>query len=700
MRRLISLSAFGLGLTLAHPAVAEEGADLSPLTAEDIFDLEWADDPQVSPDGSQAVYVRRFNDIMTDRTRGHLWIVNLDGSGHEPLLADENSYRSPRWSPDGTRIAYMRSVEGRTGLFVHYLSSGREALVGTFERGPGSLTWSPDGTMLAFTMAVEVTGTDTVKAKAPPKPKGARWAEPPVVIDRARYRTNGAGFIDLAYDHIFVIPAEGGTARQLTSGDFNHDGSLSFTPDGRSILFSANRNEGWELQSREGDIFAVDVASGALTQLTDAPGVEYGPQVSPDGKKVAFLGYSNAAEPVVPIDLFLMQPDGSNIRNLTPDLDREAGNPQWLSSSEIAFTFENRGENHIGVVSTSGARTTAVEGIGGTSIGRPYVSGTFDAGARSTLVYTKGSAQRPADIYVTREGRERRLTRLNEDLLAHRDLGEVERFTYQSSLDGIDIDGWIITPPGYEAGKRYPLIIEIHGGPHLAYGPHFSAELQRMAAAGYVVIYDNHRGSTGYGTAFANLLKYKYSSPDDFADHMSAVDWAIAQGYADPANLFIAGGSAGGIATAYAIGLTDRFNAAMAAKPVINWVSKVLTADSYIGQIATQFPGPPWEHLEHYWNRSPLSLVGNVTTPTMLITGEEDWRTPMSETEQFYQALQLRQVPSVMVRVPNTNHGIASRPSLLNVKTDYTLAWFEKYRKPANTLQPSAPAIMGTDTAE
>ncbi|MEM6412050.1 MAG: prolyl oligopeptidase family serine peptidase, partial [Pseudomonadota bacterium] len=203
-----------------------------------------------------------------------------------------------------------------------------------------------------------------------------------------------------------------------------------------------------------------------------------------------------------------------------------------------------------------------------------------------------------------------------------------------------------------------------------------------MAAAGYVVIYDNHRGSIGYGSEFANLLKYKYSSPDDFADHMSAVDWAIDNGFADPDNLFIAGGSAGGIATAYAIGLTNRFNAAMAAKPVINWVSKVLTADSYIDQIATQFPGPPWEALDHYWERSPLSLVGNVETPTMLITGEVDYRTPISETEQFYQALQLRRVPSVMVRMPDSNHGIAGRPSRLNAKTDYTLAWFERYLVP------------------
>ena len=678
MKRLILLAAAMASLPAA--ALAQDTSAGAPrlFSAEDVFELEWADDPQISPDGTKAIYLRRFNDIQTDRTRAHVWIVNLDGTGHEPLLADEGSYRSARWSPDGTRIAYMKSVEAGTGLFVHYLGSGREVLAGTFARSPRGITWAPDGQSIAFTMSVK--GESKPLIKSPKKPKGAKWAPPAVVIDRARYRTNGSGFLELAYDHVFVVPAEGGTPRQLTSGDFNHGGSLSFTPDGAEILFSANRNEDWELQSREADIFAVGVATGALRQLTSEPGTETSPKVSPDGKRVAFLKTANTRVPFLATNIHVMGLDGTGARNLTEGLDSRAGSAEWLSNSEIAYTFQNRGENFVGAVTTGGKRRTAAEKIGGTTVGRPYVSGTFDAGKAGAIVYTKGSATRPADLYAMAEGQEVRLTALNEDLLAHRDLGELRSFTYNSSLDGLEVQGWVLTPPDYEEGKRYPLIIEIHGGPHLAYGPHFSAEMQRMAAAGYVVVYDNHRGSIGYGSAFANLLDGKYSSPDDFADHMSAVDWAIDNGFADKENLFIAGGSAGGIATAYAVGLTDRFNAAMAAKPVINWVSKVLTADSYIGQIQNQFPGPPWEHLEHYWNRSPLSLVGNVKTPTMLITGEVDYRTPISETEQFYQALQLLRVPSVMVRIPGSNHGIASRPSRLNAKTDYTLAWFDKYR--------------------
>ncbi|MEO1151977.1 MAG: prolyl oligopeptidase family serine peptidase [Pseudomonadota bacterium] len=679
MRTVSKIAVFLSVLVLAfiHKGARAED-DHRAFTAADVFDLEWADAPEISPDGKHALYIRRFNDVMVDRTRAHVWLVSLDGTTHEPLLADAGSYASPRWSPEGDRIAYLQSQDGRTGLYVYYLESGRRALLATYTERPRNLVWAPDGKNLAFSMAVPAQGKPLVKS--PKKPKGAKWAEPPRVIDRARYRTNAAGFLDLAYTHIFVVPADGGTARQLTSGEFNHGGPLSFTPDSAEILFSANRHPGWALESREADIFAVAVEAGTLRQLTDSPGVEASPTVSPNGRRIAYLRTSNAREPFLPTDVYVMDRTGSNATLMTEGLDRRAGNPQWLSNDEIAFTYQERGENLIGKVGINGQRRVAVEGIGGTTIGRPYVSGTYDAGRGGAIVYTKGTVHRPADLFVLRGGRTKRLTALNEDVLAHRDLGAVRSFTYASSLDGLEIEGWMITPPDYEEGKTYPLIIEIHGGPHLAYGPHFSAELQRMAAAGYVVIYDNHRGSIGYGSDFANLLKYKYSSPDDFADHMSAVDWAIENGFADENNLFIAGGSAGGIAAAYAIGLTNRFNAAMAAKPVINWVSKVLTADSYIGQITNQFPGPPWEALDHYWARSPLSLVGNVETPTMLITGENDYRTPISETEQFYQALQLREVPSVMVRIPGANHGIASRPSRLNAKTDYTLAWFEKYR--------------------
>lgn len=305
--------------------------------------------------------------------------------------------------------------------------------------------------------------------------------------------------------------------------------------------------------------------------------------------------------------------------------------------------------------------------------------------SRGDIAYTRGHATRSGDIgFKPRRGDAVYLTDLNADVLGQRELGEVHELVYESQTDGTEIQAWYITPPGFDPEQSYPLILELHGGPHLNYGPHFSAELQRYAAEGYVVVYNNYRGSTSYGEAFAMLLDNKYASEDDFGDHMSAVDAMLETGFIDERNLFIAGGSAGGIGTTYAIGLTNRFNAAAATNPVINWVSKVLTADSYIRQITNQFPGMPWEEPEHYWQRSPLSLVGNVTTPTLLFTGVNDRRTPISDTEQYYQALQLRGVDTAMVRVPGASHNVSARPSNLIAKVEHALAWFERYKVTAD----------------
>ena len=644
----------------------------------DVFDLEWVSDPQVSPDGNNVVYVRRSNDIMSDRTRAQLWRIDADGQNHRPLLSSAESAASPRWSPDGTRLAFVSSSTGSSQIHLRWMDNGDVAVVTHLQSSPSSLSWSPDGKWLAFTMSVKAPTETIVKPR--PKPKGAKWADKPITVSTTRYQYDGRGIVAPAYRHIFIVPSEGGSARQLTSGNFNHGGSLSWSPDSAQIFFSAYRQDDWELMSDEADIYAVDVATRALTQITSEPGAERSPRVSPNGRMLAFTHEERRPLAFTPDRIAVANLDGSDMRILSNDLDGDANGLIWSGDSKsILYTYDERGERKVGQATLKGNLSEVVAGLGGTTVGRPYLSGGFHA-ANNTIAFTQGRADRPADLAILRKGNRQVVTSLNEDLLAFRQLGEVHEIIYNSSFDGQEIQGWYITPPDFDPNKKYPLILEIHGGPHSAYGPYFSAELQMMAAEGYVVFYDNHRGSLSYGEDFALLLQYKYSSEEDFADHMSGIDALIEKGFVDGDNLFIAGGSAGGIAAAYAVGLTDRFNAAVAAKPVINWVSKTLTADSMVGQIYHQFPGPPWEHLDHYWKRSPLSLVGNVTTPTMLLTGESDRRTPISETEQFYQALRLKGVESVMIRMPGASHGIASRPSRLVSKVDHILAWFERYK--------------------
>ena len=671
-----TLLAASLMFVTVHAINAEE--NFSEFEPMDVFDLEWASDPRVSPDGKTIVYVRKSNDIMKDRERSNLWQVSTDGSDHRPLYSGLNSIKSPRWSPNGEKLAFISNDTGSQQIHVRWFDSGDTAVISQLQASPSNLSWSPDGKWLAFTMNVKVPTKSIAEPRV--KPEGATWAKKPITVTTTRYQYDGQGIVEPAYRHVFIVPADGGTSRQLTEGNFNHYGSLAWSPNSDQVFFSAYRSDDWELVSNEADIYSVNISTKKLKQITNQSGAERSPVISPNGRLIAFTKEERRPLAYSPDQIAIMDLNGENIRILSEALDGDASNLLWAGNSQaLYYTYDERGIRKIGQATIMGSLRPVIKGVGGTTIGRPYLSGGFHAN-NGTLAFTHGTSDRPANIAIIQDDQAQILTRLNEDLLGHRRLGSVKEITYKSSFDGQEIQGWYITPPDFDPSKKYPLILEIHGGPHLAYGPYFSAELQIMAAAGYVVFYNNYRGSLSYGEDFALLLQYKYSSKEDFADHMSGIDKLIDLGFIDDENLFIAGGSAGGIATAYAVGLTDRFNAAVASKPVINWLSKPLTADSMVGQIYHQFPGPPWEHLEHYWKRSPLSLVGNVTTPTMLLTGEDDRRTPISETEQFYQALKLRGVDSAMVRLPKTSHGIASRPSRLITKVDHILAWFERYK--------------------
>ena len=667
---------FSLALMISPLANSEES--LAKFNPMDVFELEWATDPRVSPDGNTIVYVRKSNDIMNDRERSNLWQVSIKGTNHRPLYSGLNTIRSPRWSPNGEKLAFISNNTGSQQIHVRWIDNGETAVVSQLQESPSNLSWSPDGKWLAFTMNVKAVPETIAEPRA--KPEGANWAEKPITVTTTQYQYDGQGIVEPAYRHVFIVPADGGSARQLTQGNFNHYGSLAWSLDSDHIFFSAYRSDDWELVSGEADIYSVSINTNKIKQITNQSGAERSPMISPNGQLIAFTKKERRPLAYSPDRVGIMSLDGKNMRLLSEELDGDANNVQWASDSRsLYYTYDERGIRKIGQVTVKGKLKEIIEGLGGTTLGRPYLSGNFHV-ANNTIAFTHGTSERPANIGIVNEGKIQILTALNNDLLGHRKLGLVNEITYKSSFDGQEIQGWYITPPDFDPAKKYPLILEIHGGPHLAYGPYFSAELQIMAAAGYIVFYNNYRGSLSYGEDFALLLQYKYSSSEDFADHMSGIDTLINLGFIDEKNLFIAGGSAGGIATAYAIGLTDRFNAAVAAKPVINWLSKPLTADSMVGQIYHQFPGPPWEHLEHYWKRSPLSLMGNVTTPTLLITGEDDRRTPISETEQFYQGLRLRGIDSAMVRLPDTSHGIANKPSRLISKVDHILAWFERYR--------------------
>ncbi|MGI9284139.1 MAG: prolyl oligopeptidase family serine peptidase [Pseudomonadales bacterium] len=679
IQHLTVLFIIGLFSISAYSAAkAKEEKDTSHLfTSNDIFELEYASDPRISPDGRSIVYVRNSMDIMTDRARGNLWVVDFKGTEHRALLSGRKSYSSPRWSADGKRLAYISTAEGSAQLYSRWMDTGQTALLTNLTESPGAISWSPDGKWIAFTMHVDANSDPL--AKAPEKPEKAKWAPAVKLIDTLVYRADGHGFLEAGYSHVFIVSTEGGTPRRLTKGNFNHDGPLSWTPDSKNIVFAANRNKDWEYQPAESELFMVSIDDMALTQLTTRKGPDFEPAVSPDGRYIAYTGFDDREQGYQLTFLYVMDLDGRNSRAITTGFDRSVQNPRWVGNNKIYFQHDDHGVAKLASTTLSGKVTTVAKNVGGTTLGRPYTSGSYSIARNGAYAMTINSPHRPADVAAGKRGKPKQLTHLNDDVFSHKQLGQVTALQWSSSHDDRDIQGWVVTPPDFDPNKKYPFILEIHGGPFAAYGPNFTAELQRYATEGYVVLYANPRGSTSYGEEFGNLIHHAYPG-HDYDDLMSGVDAVISKGYVDENNLFVTGGSGGGVLSAWIVGKTDRFRAAVVAKPVINMASFVLTSDAVNYFYKYWFTDYPWKKPEEYWERSPLSLVGNVTTPTMLLTGESDYRTPISESEQFYVALKLRKIDTALLRVPGASHGIASRPSNLIAKVDNILAWFEKYR--------------------
>ncbi len=668
----------GLVLLVASSGAAS-GQDIHRFELRDVFELEVASDPQISPDGYEIAYVRRGFDVMKDGSRTALWMASIDGSRTRPLTDGTYAVSQPRWSPDGTRLAYVASKDERSQVFVRWMDTGDTVELTDLERGPGGIAWSPDGSRIAFSMFVPEP-SPIVKPEMPSPPEGADWGPAWTVIDEMEYRSDGSGYTREGHRHYFWIPADGGTASRITRDDCEHGGTPSWTPDGLGLVYSANCHEHPEDEPLNSEIYRVDVATGTVQPLTDRLGPDSSPTVSADGR-IAYTGFDDRYQGHQSAHLYVMDADGTNRRNLLPGLDRSVSDPEWsLDGRRLYFQYDDQGVTRIAFTSPDGRVNDLDVAAGGLSLGRPYAAAQYDVSPDGTVAFTMGTTDRPADLAAVREGRDPvQLTWLNEDLLGARTLGEVEEIWYESSFDGRRIQGWIVRPPDFDPNRLYPLILEIHGGPFAAYGPHFAAEMQLYAAAGYVVLYTNPRGSTSYGEEFGNLIHHAYPG-NDYDDLMSGVNAVLELGYVDPDQLFVTGGSGGGVLSAWIVGKTHRFRAAVVQKPVINWYSFVLYSDNIAFFHRYWFPGPPWEQADHYMARSPISLAGNVSTPTMLITGEEDFRTPIPESEQFYAALKIRGVDAALVRVPDASHGIANRPSNLVAEVAHVLAWFDRYR--------------------
>ena len=647
----------------------------------DVFNLEYVSDPQISSDGSSVLFVRNFKDIMTDGNRSNIWISNFDGTDMFPITTGNQSDFSPRLSPSNETLLYLSTKGGKPQMYLRWLDNGAESKLSNLNQSPTNLSWSPDGKWIAFLMNVPFEAKPLVKL--PAKPEGANWETPPKYIEKMKFKADGAGFLKNVRKQLFVLSVDGGTPRQLTFGDYDVNGTPEWTPNGSSILMTSNRNKNREMDPRNSEIYEVFVNTGKVTALTKRQGPDTSPKISPDGKSIAYLGNDENYDGYQVTHLYVMTRTGSSSKCVTCKFDRDVENINWSDDGKgIYFQYNTEGNTRIAISDLNGKITDLAKDIGGLSIGRPYSGGQYSVSENGIFAFTHSTPDHPADLATgdSKSKKINRLTRLNDDLFSHKKLGEVEEIWYESSFDKRKIQGWICKPPNFDPSKKYPLILEIHGGPFANYGDRFSAEVQLFAAAGYVVLYTNPRGSTSYGKEFGNLIHHNYPS-QDYDDLISGVDAVIKKGYIDEDNLMVTGGSGGGVLTSWIVGKTDRFRAAVVAKPVINWYSFVLYADNPAFFYKYWFPGKPWDHAEHYMKRSPISLVGNVKTPTMLLTGEQDYRTPMGESEQYYAALKLNNVETALVRIQGSGHGIAAKPSNLMAKVVYILGWFERYKK-------------------
>lgn len=665
---------------LSVTAVAEEldADDSRKFTSEKVFELEYVASPLVSPDGKKVIYSRRHMDKYSDTVASNVWMLDLRRGTDRPLFALGESGAAIQWSPNGDKVLYTSSSDDKPTLNVRFMDSGDRFVLAKFETGIHSPRWSPDGKSIAFSMSVPKEGESF--ATSVKSPEGAQWSKPVSVIDDLVFRFDGRGYLKKAVEHVFVIGADGGTYSQITKGD-NGFSSPQWL-DNSNLLVSGNNVESPELDPVESEIYNVNLATKALSALTTRDGPDHSARVSPSGKQIAYLGYDDKLKAYQQTDLYVMNSDGSAVKNITADYDKSISNISWADNGRSIYALVNvEGNTHIVSISTSGSVKTVAIDVGGTSVGRPYASGDYSV-ANGVLAYTQADSSKLADLAVMKSGSVKTWTDLNADIADQIDFAPIEEFTVKSNHDGREIEAWVALPKGFKADGSFPMILEIHGGPFAMYGAYFAAEIQRFAAEGYVTVYVNPRGSTGYGEEFAQLIDKAYPG-FDHNDLMSVVDDLVARKYVDEERLFITGGSGGGVLTAWAIGKTNRFKAAATIKPVINWTSMALAADISL-YVARHWMGmQPWEDPEFYWKQSPLSLVGNVTTPTMVMVGEEDWRTPAWEAEQYYTALRVQKIDTVLVRVPGASHSIASRPSRLIAKVDNILGWFAKYDKKA-----------------
>jgi dipeptidyl aminopeptidase/acylaminoacyl peptidase len=671
-----------------------------PITENDLYTFQWIASPQISPDGSKIVYTLVKVTPKHDNYETALWMTPAAGGPARQLTSGPHD-SGAGWSPDGKLLAFLRATEkdGKPEppqIYLLSMEGGEARPLTEMPKGAGGLMWSPDGRSIAFSSDALAKDFEKKKDDAPPE-SDVR------VITRAEYRQNGEGYVDPDRpSHIWMVdvprvPAGSQKARPVTTGEFSED-EITWSRDGSKLYFTSDRVKESYYEPPASAIYEVSATGGEIHKVADLGGPIYALSLSPDGGHLAFVGEISRGEGVVQRsysqpDLFVTAVEpGSAPKNLTANYDFDiAGSvggdqepprggggskPVWSADGRSIFVkTAEEGRVNIERIDSETGQVKAVTKGDQTLIS---YSATPDGSKIAALVSTPTNV---GDVFVVNSasGAMERVTHVNAELFGKLRLTEPEMIWYKS-FDGRRIQAWVQKPPDFEAGKKYPLILDIHGGPHAAYGYVFDHEFQWMAAKGYVVLYPNPRGSTSYGQDFGNVIQYAYPG-DDYKDLMAGVDELIARGWVDPEKLGVTGGSGGGVLTNWVIGHTDRFKAAVSQRSIADWSGFWYTAD-FAQFTPMWFRGAPWEQEADYKARSPITYIQNVHTPLMLIEGESDLRTPPADGgEQMFRALNYLKRTVVMVRFPGESHELSrsGKPVHRVERLENIVAWFDKY---------------------
>ncbi len=674
MKALATVLGFALVAAALAPreGVAQERRN---ITVDDLFELENVGAPVVDPTGEWVAYTVSRTSLEDESSHTRIHMAPVAGGDPVPLTRDNQSAGSPAWSPDGRYLTFTAARDGNATQVWALDRRGGEAFPLTdVEQGVGGYRWSPDGTRLLLAIRDPEEEDEDAKPNAPRDP----W-----VIDRIQFKRDGAGYLTGSrMTHLYVYKIDARELRQLTTGRWNESLGV-WSPDGTRIAFVSNRTEEPDLNANT-DIWVVpadlEEPTDAPTRITTNPGSDGSPAWSPDGRWIAHTtGIRPGLIWYATTHLAVVSADGGEPRLLTTELDRNVRAPRFSPDGEwIWFGLEDSSENHIARIRPDGS------GLERPVSGPLSVSGfDWNGGAFAARV---NQLDRPGEIFAVEDHEDgeaelRRITGHNDDFLATRNIAETRNFQFPSE-NGIEIEGFVTFPPDYEEGRRYPTILRIHGGPVSQYNHSFQFESQLFAAHGYVVVRTNPRGSSGYGQDFSAALWADWGNPD-FKDVMAGIDHAIEQGWTDPDRLGVGGWSYGGILTNYVITQTDRFEGAITGASEVLYIANY-GHDHYQRQWEAEL-GLPWEgdNRENWERISPFNKVGEVVTPTLVMGGEDDWNVPILNSEQLYQALRRRGVPTQLVVYPGQSHGIRV-PSYQKDRYERYLSWYDRWVMNAN----------------